>query len=211
MMRIGAAAELIIRMPKKSWTPSSAQVALSSAVVTLGLEANNRFAPPGPLVNNGSGTYTVTAGQQWDFNYYANITGGNIPGLSVKLFYDLDPAANTPLASLGHYMLTSGLTGGTKVQDSEYPGFSFLNGFPGVTPPAGAPFAFDPNALGEYTFALGLVNSDGVIQGNLDLINVDVVAGSNAGHVPDGGSTAAMLGCGFFGLFAAKRQMKKRS
>ncbi|MEM6331601.1 MAG: hypothetical protein AAF790_15320, partial [Planctomycetota bacterium] len=160
------------------------EVAVSSTfedgdnIITVALSATQRFSNP-PLTNDGAGTYFATVGSNfggngqsmtegalWNFNFYIDVDGinGATPVLAdyqIDVFYDFDPAADTPLSSLGRIDITAGLglamdTVSTTEEGSQNLLFDFLENpvFPFNTvvfPPAGS---FDPNASGEYTFAI---------------------------------------------------------
>jgi hypothetical protein len=177
-----------------------------STVITMGLSATPRFAP-GELANDGAGTFYVSTGVQWNFDFVGNIAGGgDLSTYTFKLYYDLDPAAGTSLANLGVWNLNAGQpAGSTSVRNSEYPGFNFLaNGIAGaVTPPIGG-FTFNLNAPGEYTFAMGVYDAAGAQVGDLDSINVKV------NSVPDATSTAGLMVLSALGLLAIKKHVAKR-
>ncbi len=139
-----------------------------STVITEGLTATPRFTP-GALANDGAGTFTVAPNVQWNFDFVGSIAGGgNLSTYTFKLYYDLDPAAGTPLANLGVWNLNAGQPStATKVDNSEFMGFNFLAaGVAGgiVVPPSGG-FTYNINAPGEYTFALGAYDVTGALVG----------------------------------------------
>jgi len=163
------------------------EVAISSQfedgdnLITVAMSATQRFSNP-PLTNDGAGTYFATPGTNfggngestnegalWNFNYYITVEGinGATPVLAdyqIDLFYDFDTGFDTPLSGLGSINVTAGILATdpslTLVEGSENLLFGFLaTPIPGlVNPPAGA---FDPNALGEYNFAIQVSNSGG--------------------------------------------------
>ena len=152
----------------------SKQIVDGDSVITIAMSATQRFSNP-PLSNDGAGTYFATTGSNfggagesaiegalWNWNVYLDVSGGTkvLADYQINVFYDFDPADNTPITSLGSINLTNSLLfgpmpapGATLVEDSQNLLFGFLAApFPGfVSPPAGA---FDPNAVGEYTFAI---------------------------------------------------------
>ena len=110
-------------------------------------------------------------GARWNFNYFISVERsdgsiGNVADYDIDLFYDFDPAP-TPgignVAGLGFIDITGGVTAAIAldpmltavpvVQGSQNLMFGFLANpaTPFVTPPAGV---FDPNALGNYQFAI---------------------------------------------------------
>ena len=174
---------------------ASTQFINGDDVITVALAATQRFSNPA-LTNDGAGTYFATPGSNfggngesategsfWNFNYYIEIEGnnGNTPVLTdyqFDLLYDFDPGFDTPLTSLGTIDITGGLASisstSTLEQDSQNLLFGFLENpvFPlslFITPPAGS---FDPNASGEYTFAIGVSTLGGF---PLDSVAIDVV------------------------------------
>lgn len=154
-------------------------------VLTLGLIATQRFFNPA-LSNDGAGTYGAGVGANtggpgstssltgalWNFNWYADISGAGgsvLEDFEVKLLYDLDPAAGNVLADLGEIDISGLLTGTgfTTSQSSQNLLFNYLTaGVPGVTPPVGG--SFDPNAAGEYSFAL--TSSLGSVAMNVNVV-----------------------------------------
>ncbi|GAB4551898.1 MAG: hypothetical protein Tsb0013_14080 [Phycisphaerales bacterium] len=184
--------------------------------ITIALSATQRFSNP-PLTNDGAGTYfagpgsnfggmgeSSTEGALWNFNFYMEaVDGSNNPialsNYQIDLYYDFDPAPNTALGDLGRIDVTAGLLAQmdtTNVtQGSQNLNFGFLAaGFPGlVFPPAGT---FDPNALGEYTFALTLSEIGGL---GLPLETVSILV-----EVVPSAPTLAMLGP--VGLLAMRRR-----
>ena len=154
--------------------------------IVLGFTAHERFSNA-PVTNDGAGTFFAEPGANygdplngaapigspgtpprlgatWNFAFYVSITGGTFADYNVNLLYDFDPAADTEASSHGILSLDGVLDfltmpqGSTSlVQGSENLAFAFLSGgFPFITAPGGA---FNPNALGEYTFALRLFNA----------------------------------------------------
>ncbi len=148
-------------------------------LITVALSATQRYSNP-PLTNDGLGTYfatpgsnfggageSTTAGALWNWNYFIRIesTIGGSPLLTdyqIDLYYDFDTGLDTPLGSLGRIDVTASLLanapGATLVEDSQNLLFGFLAADfpPFVDAPAGA---FDPNALGEYNFAIQVSRS----------------------------------------------------
>ncbi|MEO0679331.1 MAG: hypothetical protein AAF192_02835 [Pseudomonadota bacterium] len=149
-------------------------------VLTLGLIATQRYSNP-ELTNDGAGTYTAGRGSNfggagesslegalWNLGFYASVEGsggGVLSDFDLSLRYDFDPGADTPAADLGSISINGSLNfadlgdGGVRfqtqmlLQGSENMFFGFLGTpVPGVlTAPAFGPF--DPDAVGEYSFA----------------------------------------------------------
>ncbi len=153
----------------------STQIVDGDVTITLAMSATQRYSNPA-LTNDGQGTYFATPGSNfggsgestfegalWNFNYYMKVEGANgatpeLADYQINLYYDFDAGFDTLLGSLGVINVTNAILGGsdpnaTLIEDSQNLMFGFLaSAIPGVlAPPAGA---FDPNALGEYNFAL---------------------------------------------------------
>jgi len=151
---------------------SSMKIVDGDVTITVAMNATGRFSNP-QLSNDGAGTYfagtgsnfggagqSTTKGALWNFNYFMRVEGANgaTPKLSdyqFNLFYDFDPADNTPLGSLGKIDITASLGASTAalVEDSQNLLFGFLavDNLPFLDAPGGV---FDPNAIGNYQFAI---------------------------------------------------------
>ncbi|QDT69483.1 hypothetical protein MalM25_24220 [Planctomycetes bacterium MalM25] len=150
----------------------STQIVDGDNVITVAMSATQRFSNP-PLTNDGAGTFFATPGSNfggagesttegalWNWNIYIDVDGGakTLSDYQIDVFYDFDAAEDTLIGSLGSLNITNGILASptpmtTLVEDSQNLLFGFLaSPLPGfVSPPAGA---FDPNASGEYTFAI---------------------------------------------------------
>ena len=117
------------------------------------------------IAGAGSNTPSGTSleGALWNFNYYINIDSDTetLANYDITLFYDFDPAFDNGPAGLGtinvtNAILGSATPGATKVEGSENLMFSYLaTSVPGfLTAPTYV--SFDPNALGEYNFGIGV-------------------------------------------------------
>ncbi len=155
--------------------------------LVLGLSATQRHANP-PLTNDGAGTFQALAGGDtldsapnlavWNFDYYVSGIG---TGQYTRLYYDNN-------AAIGNDVSDYYPGGNLNYQDSENLGFGFFDG--GI---------YDPNANGQYGFALVAYDSTGLEIGrSAILVNV----GDGGSRVPDGGSTLLLLGLGFMAMGA---------
>jgi hypothetical protein len=124
--------------------------------ITLGLTATPRNPPTVGELASSAGTFYAPAGLQWNFDFYANVSGGgNISAYNFVLGYALVPG--TPTASLGTWLLDPTATTATTIQNSEYPGFGFLTTpVAGVIVPPTGPYAgpYNVNTYGDYQFVL---------------------------------------------------------
>ena len=169
--------------------------------LTLGMAASQRFVGPN-LGNDGVGTYNAPAGvsptspspadpyAMWNFNFYVS---GASSTMLLKLFYDFDAAIGNDEST--HGVLSSmGAPGVT--QNSWNLGMNFLAGPPalGFTPPAGV---FDPNARGQYSFALVAYDTQNA--------NREIGRSAIVVNVPEPG-TFALAGLALLGLVAARRR-----
>ncbi len=152
-------------------------------LITVALSATQRYSNP-PLTNDGAGTYFAGTGSNfggngessfegalWNFNYFIKVEGTNgatpkLTDYQFTLYYDFDPAFDNAIGTLGTIDLTAGVAASadptaTLAEDSQNLMFSYLAaGVPGfvIPPPAGS---FDPNATGEYNFAIQVSNTLG--------------------------------------------------
>ena len=155
-------------------------------VITLGLSATQRFSNPA-LTNDGAGTFAAGAGSNfggnnesstlgalWNFDFFVKVEGtAPVSDFDVKLLYDFDTGVDTADGALGILNLNPFFNAVNLVQGSQNLLFGFLavpSAF--ITPPGGS---FNPNAAGQYSFAL--LASEGVnLLGRSDIdVNVSAV------------------------------------
>jgi hypothetical protein len=197
-----------------SGIPTDPSAITTLNTLTLGLAAHQRFEGPN-LAHDGAGTYFAAPGfgigtrSKWNFSYYVNDSAALLAqsGLTFKILYDFDPGVNTDESQMGIFDLTSYLLNNSAlstIQDSQNLTFSFLSSaaLPFITPPAGA---FDPNAQGQYSFALIASNSAGEVARSAINVNVGEVAVS----VPEPASVA-LMGLGLAGVMFARRRKQAK-
>ena len=151
---------------------ASMQIIDGDTTITIAMNATGRYDNP-QLTNNGAAVYyasngtsfsgpSSTEGALWNWNYYISIDSPDkvLADYQIDIWYDFDasgPAACCSLAGLGRIDLTAYLLavapGTTLVEDSQNLLFNFLavSSPPFLTAPAGS---FDPNAVGNYQFAI---------------------------------------------------------
>jgi hypothetical protein len=189
-----------------------------AATINLGLTAHQRYDNPA-LINNGAGTFTATAGSNakpdgtgtvgalWNFAWDIDVLGASASSYKFTLLYDFNPGVGTADSAHGSINLSNPFASqdGSENLLFSYLNDSTINGMLAesvglVVAPNGS---FDPNANGEYTFALIAANSSGTELGR-SAIRVNVVGGTSAA-VPDGGATSILLGLGVAGMFAFRK------
>jgi hypothetical protein len=112
-----------------------------------------------------------------------------------RLYFDMDPALNNDVPS--YIPFPNFFYSSAEIQESWNLGMPIVFG-PG----------FDPNAHGEYSFALAVVNSTTGAELGRSAINVNVNA-TGARPVPDSGSTLALLGVALTGLGAFRNRFAR--
>lgn len=158
--------------------------------ITVAMNATQRYSNP-VVTNDGNGTFFAGAGSNtggagespdtgalWNFNYYIDVSGpGKLADWDIKLYYDFNPAFDNGPVNLGVGNVTNGILASANpltqnVQGSENLMFSWLaTSIPGfVTAPGGAFTSFNPNAVGEYNFAIQVTRAGW----NVENVRMDV-------------------------------------
>jgi len=177
---------------------ASRQIIDGDTTITIAIAATQRFSNPA-LGNDGDGRYFAGAGSNfggnnesasegalWNFSFYIGLEStdplAKLTDYQIDLFYDFDPAgpeACCSVAGLGKWNITNTILSGfwgagsdTLVQDSQNLMFGFLavDQPGGIDAPAGP---FDPDALGNYQFAISV--TDGFFPIESVAIEVNVV------------------------------------
>ena len=169
----------------------SSQFEDGANTITVAMNATQRYSNP-VVTDDGLGTFFAGTGSNtggagessltgalWNFNYYIDVTGPGavLANYDIKLFYDFNPAFDNGPANLGVVNVTNAILGSgnpllTNVQGSENLMFNWLTvSIPGVvTPPSGAFTSFNPNATGEYNFAIQVTRAGW----NVENVRMDV-------------------------------------
>ncbi|TFG84952.1 MAG: hypothetical protein E4H19_09420 [Chromatiales bacterium] len=159
---------------------ASKQIIDGNTTITIAMNATERYSNP-VVGNNSAAVFYATPGQNcgiatdpvgcpsatqgalWNWNYYIDIVSGSgkvLADYQIDIWYDLNPAGPTACCStagLGRIDVTAALLafnpGSVLEQGSENLLFNYLNvgSPPYVIAPGGA---FNPNALGNYQFAI---------------------------------------------------------
>lgn len=182
--------------------PNDAVAITTVGGLTLAMSASQRFVGPN-LANDGAGTFAAPAGVSlalpspadpyalWNFNFYLS---GATSTMAFRLFYDFDPTVGNDESTHGTISFPGTTVPGGLAQNSWNLGMNFLAApAAGLVPPGGA---FNPNAAGQYTFAL--VAYDGATGPEIGRAAIAV-------NVPEPG-TFALAGLALLGLAAARRR-----
>lgn len=187
----------------------------SGVIITLGLQAHGRYnsslvstdgagtyyAPIGASIPNGSSLM----GSSWNFDYYINVEGSDFSIFDFRLLYDFNPAVANEESDHGILDINSALAtfpGSTladisRNQSSQNLMFNFLSTpSPFITVPTDVS-SFDPNAVGEYTFALA------AYRGNQEVSRTAIRVVAQSVDVPEPSSFAILM----LGLIAMGRRI----
>lgn len=188
---------------------------------TLGLSVAQRYSNP-VVANDGAGTFFVETGANngtpgqagshstWNLNFYGNASSGSLlaSGYLFRLLYDFDPSIETDSSDHG---VLIGTDLGSTVQGSE----NLTSLLPWALSAELPPTSFDPNANGEYTFALQLLKVGGPFWNPsltlLDTVAIRVVAQTAGQPAPTPApepTSLALLSLGGLGL--AGRFVRRR-
>lgn len=189
---------------------SNAAVAITTIsnggnTITLGLTATPRYPNPPiglPLPNDGMGTFSATPGPAdathlgygtWNYDFYANVTGGNVSSYNFTLVY-----MNNTTGMSSSFSLTPILLGTGTDENSFNLGFAFST----------LAIAFNPNDIAQYGFQLEVYDATSGSRLGYSAIDVNV---GNPSSVPDSGTTVAMLGLGVIGMagFGLRKRLAK--
>jgi len=179
--------------------------------ITLAMSSHGRFSNT-LIGDDGAGTFfarpgqntpagTTIAGATWNFNFFMEIEGGgSFADYDVDLLYDFDPGLATDESDHGRIDIDASLpdpAAFTLVESSQNLLFGFLGtAIPGVlTPPPGS---FDPEAAGEYSFALSASNTSGEL--GRAAIRVEVVPAP---------APLALVAAGLLGMGAARARRSR--
>lgn len=168
----------------------------------------------GTTPNNGAGVYQFPTGtapastraiwnEEWSIDVGPN---RNLNDLSYQLSFDIDPttARNfivvNPLTTfLDSSLGDSSTANGAGVETAQFGLFSIMQNSFNIT---FGPMLGNPNLAATYDFKIDIFDGNRLL--NSGSISVEVGGGGT--HVPDAGSTAALLGTGLIGLVALKRR-----
>lgn len=163
---------------------ASMQIVDGSNTLRIAMSATERYSNPA-VGDNGAAIYSAGAGSNcgiatdpvgcpspdqgalWNWNYFIDVTGGGTLGdYQIDLYYDLEAGAARSfgdLSGLGHiditaFLYANSLEGLTMIEDSQNNLFGFLaTDVPGILDAPAT--AFDPNAVGNYQYAITVTRS----------------------------------------------------
>ena len=188
----------------------------SGVEITLGLASHGRYENLSEG-NDGAGTYFASSGSNtppsstlegatWNFDFFIDVVGSSFESYTFKLFYDFDPLTNNDESTHGVFDINTALalfsndplSSTTRYEGSQNLLFSFLSvSSPFITAPSPVS-AFDPDAAGEYTFALAAFRLDQEVSRTAMRVVVENVQVSEPGAL-------ALLCLGLVGVVRRKR------
>lgn len=179
--------------------------------IELGLRTHQRYPSPANTFNSaGNGNYnwadtTGYAGAQnrssWNYDFSLNTaaTGLGVGDFSFKLWIDYDPTAGHLWSIIDPSAIGDNAVSGIAYeQNSENARFALV-GIPG----------YNNTIAGTYDFVLQASNSSGLLASTYMRVNVNGGTTQGAtfdGNVPDGGSSAVLLGLALSGLALCGRR-----
>lgn len=185
-----------IPIDASEWTQVTGLAGSDTLTIALSATAHGSSNPtPG---NDGAGTFTVNTGlvggrSVWNFDFYAN-SSANLLG---NYIFTLTEKGNGQTFTFDPSAIGDNVGGPNSFGNSESLDFATY----------GVPLNYDANANATYLFDLDVKSVTGA---PIAHDSITVIAGTGS-TVPDGGSTAVLLGCGVIGLALVGRRQVRSS